>query len=145
MKSKWKKTFDARAQVKLDLRERIDLLGCRMGLLKGEDRLLMQMYLENGNSFRQMARLIGVNEATIGRRIHKLTKRLLDGEYITCLRNRDKLCAEEMRIARAYLLEGLSQRKIAKRCSLSRYAVRNALRKVQEMVRIDGPGERKGP
>lgn len=137
MKSKWKKTFDARAQAKVEFRDRLDLLGCRVGLLKGKDRLLMQMYMKNGNSFRQMARLIGVNEATVGRRIHKLTKRLLDGEYITCLRNRDKLSAEEMRIARAYLLEGLSQRKIAERCSLSRYAVRNTLRKVQEMVRVE--------
>ncbi|MHC4572498.1 MAG: hypothetical protein ACYS0C_10545, partial [Planctomycetota bacterium] len=41
-------------------RDRIDLLRSRVSLLAGKDKLLMTMYLENGNSFRQMARLTGV-------------------------------------------------------------------------------------
>ena len=34
-------------------RDRIELLRSRVGLLTGKDRLLMTMYLENGNTFRQ--------------------------------------------------------------------------------------------
>ena len=53
-------------------RGRIELLLERVGLLDGQDRVLMTMYLENGNSCRQLAKLAGVNEANIGRRIQKL-------------------------------------------------------------------------
>ena len=54
-------------------RDRIDMLRSRVNLLIGKDKLLMKMYLENGNSFRQMARLAGVNETCIARRIYKVT------------------------------------------------------------------------
>ena len=101
------------SKAKNNYRDRIDLLRSRVGLLTGKDKLLMTMYLENGNSFRQMARLVGVNEVTIARRIHKLTKRLIDGEYITCLRNRNKFTKAELDIAKDYFLLGTSIRKIA--------------------------------
>ncbi len=93
-------------------RDRIDLLRSRASLLTGKDKLLITMYLENGNSFRQMAQLTGVNEACIARRIRKVTKRLIDSEYITCLQNRDKFTETEMDIAKDYFLLGLSIKKI---------------------------------
>ena len=120
-------------------RDRIDLLRSRVNLLCGKDKLLMTMYLENGNSFRQMARLAGVNEACIARRIYKITKRLIDGEYITCLRNRNIFAKAEMAIAKDYFLLGLSIRKIAKKRHRSYYSVRETLKKIQEFVAtIDG-------
>ena len=75
---------------KTEAADRIDLLRCRAGLLTGKDGALMQMYLNGTGTIGQMARLAGVNEANVARRIHKLVRRLLDGQYITCLRNRDK-------------------------------------------------------
>ena len=124
------------SRAKNSCRDRIDLLESRVGLLTGKDKLLMTMYLNNGNSFRQMARLIGVNEATVGRRIHKVTKRLIDGEYITCLRNRDRFTEVEMNIARDYFLIGLSIRKIATKQHVSYYHVRETLKKIQRLVEI---------
>lgn len=120
--------------VKNAYRDRIDLLRSRVSLLVGKDRLLMTMYLENGNTFRQMARLAGVNEASIARRIRKVTKRLVDGEYITCLRNRDKFTKTEMAVAKDYFLVGLSQRKIAvkRNCSICR--VQKILKGIQRLV-----------
>ena len=125
-----------RLKVKNNYRDRIDLLRSRVGLLTGKDKLLMTMYLKNGNSFRQMARLVGVNEATIARRIHKVTKRLIDGEYITCLRSRDKFTSAEMNIAKDYFLLGVSITKIAGKRHFSRYVVRKALKKIQQLVAI---------
>ncbi len=81
-------------------RDEIDLLRGRMNLLNGKDKVLMTMYLENGNSFRQIARLTGISDTSIARRINRLTKRLLDSQYIICLRNRDKLTREQMAIAK---------------------------------------------
>jgi DNA-binding transcriptional regulator YhcF (GntR family) len=94
------------------------------------------MYLENGNTFRQMAQLAGVNEATIARRIYKLIQRLLDGEYITCLRNRKLFSAREMKVAKDYFLLGLSMRRIAAKRECSYYRVRQALKKIQALVQV---------
>ena len=116
-------------------RDRIDLLHSRVSLLTGKDRLLMTMYLKNGNSFRQMARLAGVNETTISRRIHKVTKRLIDGEYITCLRNRNKFTRMELAIAKSYFLAGLSIKKIAEKHQCSYYRARETLKKIQRLVK----------
>ena len=115
-------------------RDRIDLLRSRIGLLAGKDKLLLTMHLENGNSFRQIAQLVGVNEASIGRRIHKIMRRLIDGEYITCLRNRDKFSEEELAIAKDYFLSGMSIRKIAIKRELTYYSIRKTIKKIQPIV-----------
>lgn len=114
--------------------DRIDLLRARSFVLKKTDKALMQMYLRNGNTFSQMARVVGVNEATIARRIHKLTSRLLDGGYISCLRNRGQLSKDDLQVARDYLLVGLSQHKIAAKRDISVYQVRKSLRIIQRTI-----------
>jgi len=119
---------------KKEYRTRIDLLRSRMNLLTGKDKLLMTMYLDKGSSFRQMARLAGVNDSNIARRIHKLIKRLTDGQYITCLRNRSKFTKTEMVIARDYFLTGLSMKKIAAKQHLTYYRVREILKKIQRVI-----------
>jgi predicted DNA-binding protein YlxM (UPF0122 family) len=123
-------------KARAEYRDRIDLLRSRVGLLTGKDKMLMTMYMENGNSFRQMARLSGVNEASIARRIHKVTKRLINGEYITCLRNRDRFDRGELDIAKDYFLAGLSMKKIAKKRDSTYYCVRKALKKIQGIIKI---------
>ncbi len=116
-------------------RDRIDLLRSRIGLLVGRDKLLLTMHLENGNSFRQIAQLVGVNEASIGRRIRKIIDRLTDGEYITCLRNRQRFSSEEMAIAKDYFLSGMSMEKIATKQNMTYYAVRKSIRRIRKAVK----------
>jgi len=123
-------------QARNEVHDRIDLLRSRATLLTGKDRLLMTMYLDNANTFRQMARLSGVNEANIARRIHKIIKRLIDGEYITCLRNREIFSNAEMVIAKQYLLLGWSIRKIASEQGCSYYRARKSLKKIQRLVQV---------
>ena len=119
----------------VDYADCIDLLRARSVILSHRDRSLMQMYLEGGYSFGRIARLAGVNEAAIARRIHKLIHRLLDSEYITCLRHRSRFSSLERTLAKDYFIEGLSQRKIAQKRDISVYQVRKSLRKVQKFVR----------
>jgi len=114
--------------------DQVDLLRARAEILTGKDKALMQMYLENGSTFSQMARLAGVNEATIARRIHKLSHRLLDSEYITCLRHREHFSPLEQAIARDYFIEGLSQKAIALKRNTTVYRIRKGLNKIQEFV-----------
>jgi predicted DNA-binding protein YlxM (UPF0122 family) len=114
-----------------------DLLRHRIKLLSGEDKLLMIMYLEKGNSFRQMAKLAGVHETIIARRIHKITKRLIYGEYITCLRNSKKFSTIELAIAKEYFLIGLSMREIARERQITYYQVRKILKKIRQINSIN--------
>ena len=120
--------------VKTSYRERIEMLYHRVELLSGKDKVLMTMYLKNGNTFAQMARLIGVNEATVGRRISKVTKRLIDGEYIACLRRREEFSKGELEIARKYFLCGMSIRKISEKQKLSYYKVHQVLKKIRSII-----------
>ena len=113
--------------------DRIELLWARAQVLAGKDKALMEMYLKNGGTFRQMARLAGVSEGTIARRVHKLIRRLLDGEYIMCLRKRGQLDSLELAIARDYFLEGLSQKNIALKREVAVYQVRKALKKIKSV------------
>ena len=125
-------------EAKNQYRDEIDLLRGRLNLLNGKDKVLMTMYLENGNSFRQIARLTGISDTSIARRINRLTKRLLDSQYIVCLRNRDKFTREQMTIAKDYFLTGLSIRKIAMKRRRSFYHVRETMKKIQSILKDSG-------
>jgi predicted DNA-binding protein YlxM (UPF0122 family) len=114
--------------------DRIDLIRCRAQLLTGRDRTMIQMYLDNTGTFRQMARLAGVNEANVARRIHKLVRRLLDGQYITCLHYRDKFTDEQIEMARDYFVDGLPMREIADRHETTYYAVRRTMKQIQRLT-----------
>lgn len=115
-------------------RDKADLLLSRLSLLSGEDKLLMIMYWENGNSLRQISKLAGVNRVTIARRIHKITERLMEGQYITCLRNRNRFTKSEMTIAKDYFMLGLSMKKISSKRNWSYYKVRQTLEKIQRIL-----------
>lgn len=115
-------------------RREIELLRGRLKLLAGRDRIIMTMYMENGNSVRQISRLLKVSESKVARRIRQLTRRLVDSEYIECLRSRDKLYKHQLRIAKDYFLTGLSVEKIAEKRSCSNYHVRKTLDDIQSLV-----------
>jgi predicted DNA-binding protein YlxM (UPF0122 family) len=112
----------------------IELLRSRLNLLSGTDKLLMTMYIEHGNSFRQIARIRGVTETSIARRIRGIAKRLTDGPYIDCLRSRDKLTSCQLAIAKDYYLLGLSMRRIAAKRQWSYYRVRDTIIEIRSIV-----------
>jgi len=112
----------------------IDLLRRRLNLLAGTDKVLMTMYVEHENSFRQIARVCGVSEANVARRINGIISRLTDGQYIACLRNRDKLSKWQLTVAKDYFLLGLSIRKIADKRRRSYYHVRDTLNDIRNIV-----------
>jgi predicted DNA-binding protein YlxM (UPF0122 family) len=115
-------------------RGRIELLRSRLNLLSGTDKLLMTMYIQHGNSIRQIARIRGATEASIARRIRAISKRLADGPYIECLRNRDRLTSGQLAIAKDYYLMGLSIRRIASKRRWSFYRVRDVLNEIQNIL-----------
>jgi predicted DNA-binding protein YlxM (UPF0122 family) len=120
--------------VKVMRRGGIEMLRSRLNLLTGTDKLLMTMYIKNGNSIRQIARICGVAETSIARRMQKIIRRLTDGPYIDCLRSRDKLTDRQLSIAKDYFLEGLSMRQIAAKRHWSYYRVRNNLIEIRTII-----------
>jgi len=116
-------------------RAQIDLLRNRLYLLDKDDRLLMTVYLENGNNTLQISRLTGLSRKTIARRINILTTRLLDGGFINCLRNRRKFTKHQMAIAKDYFLTGLSIKKITFKRRLSRYRVTETIKKIKSILK----------
>ncbi len=115
-------------------RDQVELLRGRLNLLDGREKVMMVMHVENGNSFRQIARLLGLSESTVARKIHRLGRRLVDSEYIGCLRNRDKLTKGQMAVARDYFLKGLSKREIAQKNRWSRYRVGRVVDDIRGIV-----------
>lgn len=125
---------DRTSNTKNEFRERNDLLSDRLRLLGGTDRLLMTMYLRNGNSFRQIARLTGISNVSVARRINKVKNRLLDNTYIICLQNRDKFTGMELRIAKDYFVSGVSLRKIMAKHKISYHYAWTIVNKIKRTV-----------
>ena len=114
--------------------EHKDLLRHRKDLLDGQDKVFMTMYLDNGNSFRQISRLLGVSETTIGRRIEKLTKQLTGESFYIYRQYRKKMDKRQKQFARDYFLMGLSLRQIAHKHSCSFYLVKKTMSKILDFV-----------
>ena len=131
---KMKAQEQGRHQFRTSYANRNSLLQMRAQMLTGKDKVLMKMYLEDGKMFGEMARLAGVNEGTIARRVERLTRRLLRGEYMMCLRGGEELSSFERAVAKDYFLEGLSQREIARKREVTVYQVRKALGLLHALV-----------
>ena len=115
-------------------RGRVELLRSRLNLLTGTDKLLMTMYIQHGNSIRQIARIRGASESSIARRIRAISDRLANGPYIDCLRCRDKLTSLQLAVAKDYYMIGLSMRRIATKRRWSCYRVREVLSQIQSII-----------
>lgn len=115
-------------------RDQVELMRGRLNLLEGKEKAMMVMHVENGISFRQIARLLGLNESTVARKIHRIGRRLVNSEYIGCLRNRDKLTKGQMAVARDYFMKGLSKREIAQKKCWSRYRIDRVVDDIRGIV-----------
>ncbi len=115
-------------------RETMELLRSRIDLLTGTDRTLVMMYLENGNSVRQIAELAGLQTSTVARRIHRIVERLHDETFLLCLKQRDCFSEIELAIVKDYFVLGLSARRISSNRNVSYYRARAAIRKARQLA-----------
>lgn len=115
-------------------RTQIELIHSRLYVLSGKDKFLMTLYIENGYSIFQISRLTAIAQARIKRRIDRISKRLIEGKYIDCLRNRRKFNKMQMAIAKDHFLTGLSFRRIAKKRNWSIYKVRETIMRIKSIL-----------
>ncbi len=111
--------------------DRVDILRLRARLLTGRDRAIMTMYLDKGNSIVQIARVAGVTEAVMSRRVRRLMARLIDNEFILCLQHRDVFNPIELGVAKDFFLVGLSLSVISESRSISVYRIRKIVAKIR--------------
>ncbi len=112
-------------------REVRELLRLRGNLLAGEDRALIAMYLEGGETLRRIATLASVTPSCVARRIRTITQRLADPTYPACRARRGHFSTLELRIIRDYFIRGRSIRDIHRRRGLGRHRVRTVIRKAR--------------
>jgi predicted DNA-binding protein YlxM (UPF0122 family) len=115
-------------------RARVDLLDLRANLLTGQDRALLQMHLEAGRSFHEIARLIGLSPSTVCRRIHRMIHRLSDQTYTVCLRNQRHFSPVELDVIRDRFVRGLSLACIRRRHALGHRRIRRIVAKARQMA-----------
>ena len=113
---------------------RLELIRARADLLNPRDRMLVKMYIVSGSTFGQIARIKGLSEGAVARRIRKLISKLLDGSYIRCIRHKQHFTDLQLAIAKDYLLEDKSLNSIARKHALSRYRIRKEIRYILDFV-----------
>jgi len=116
------------------LREQMEILRNRLCLLGEKDRALMRMYLENGSSIRQLAKLTGTNRANISRKVRKITRRLLDERFVICLHKRRAMTPFEFSVARDSFIKGLSFREISQRKRVSYHSIRKTMKNIKRVI-----------
>jgi hypothetical protein len=127
----WERTIADRERA-LRPREVKELLRLRGNLLVGEDRALLTMYLEGGETLRRIATLAAISPSSVARRIRAITQRLSDPTYPACLANRQRFSQRELRIIRDHFVRGSSIRSLHRQYHLGIFRIRTILRKARE-------------
>lgn len=117
-----------------DLRTETDKIRCRAQRLPDPERTLVTMYLDNANSYRQIARLTGLNESTVSRRIRKIIRKLRNDRLNAALVAGDTLTQRQKKIARDYFLLSMTLKQIADAHHTSYYNVRKTVRSIHKTL-----------
>ena len=122
------------ADIRHRRRDEVDVLISRMGLLKAEDRVLLEMQVKHACTYRQLSRLSGLSEDQVTRRIKALIRRLTGHEYITIYRHKECFSETQMLVAYDRYLLGLGYRKIAGKHGLGEHPVRRILSELKAFL-----------
>jgi len=112
-------------------REFGERIWARAHLLTNRDRALLALHVDAGNSFHQIARLLGVRPTTIARRIRKITERLTDQTYPLCVRSAERFTELELTIIKDFFVRGISMSEISRDRGVSYYRARATVQKAE--------------
>jgi transposase-like protein len=116
----------------LENRNSSEILWTRMHLLSGRNRALLQMYLEHGNNFCQIASLTGMSPTSVARKIRRIIRRLMDDTYILCLAHRDDFTGRELAMIKDYFVRGLSMARISHAHGVTFYRTRTTVARARQ-------------
>jgi len=112
-------------------RDIMEIIRTRAHLLASAEKDLLLMYLEQGNRFRQIGRLVGLSRTSVARRIRKISQRLLDDTYSLCLSNHDEFTGRELTMIKDHFIRGLSMKRISRSRNVTLYHVRMVIHKAR--------------
>lgn len=104
----------------------------RIDLLSEEQRMLARMFLSN-HSYNSIARIAGVNKATVARKLKKIADGISDNNFFAALSKNNNLSAEKMEILKDHFVSGLSVKTIAQNKNVSIYLVRKIIRQMRNL------------
>jgi DNA invertase Pin-like site-specific DNA recombinase len=123
------KTINKKEAVKIRKRDLLDIFESipgRIELLREQDRAFVNLFL-SAQKFRNIALTAGVNEATIARRLKKIAARLTSNDFVQALSKGVGL--DEIKILRAYFIDGVSKPQIARQNNLSYHVVQKIVKR----------------
>lgn len=112
----------------------VELLLDRLHYLEPEDRTLLEMRFRHGLTYGQLMLLTGQDRKVIGTRVRGLARRLMAGDYIVIVRQRDRFDEQERAVAYDHFLLGMGYRRIAEKRGLGTHRVRQILKRVQRWL-----------
>ena len=105
-------------------REMRDILRARACLLTGADRTLVELCLEQGGNYHQIASVAGLSSTTVARRMQRVIRRLTDETCPACLNQHGRFSEEELAVIRDYFVRGVPMSRISRRRRATYYRVR---------------------
>jgi hypothetical protein len=102
-------------------------LSTRVDMLPDKQRTFVRLFLGT-QKYRPIAKMAGVNEVTIARRLKRIAEQISSNNFIAALSQENNLSPEKMEILKDYFVTDLPMIRIAKNRNLSCYMVRKIIR-----------------
>ena len=106
----------------------------RAELLAPADRDLIEAVFLRNQSAASLARIMGIPERRLQRRVHRLMERLTSPEFLDAARALDYLAEMDARIARLRFCQGLPLRRIALMLNLSYHRLRRRVDRISAQI-----------
>ena len=98
-----------------------------------DEQITLVRFFQNTPNYRVIAKMAGVNEATIARRLKKIARHISGNNFFAALSENDNLPAEKMEILKDYFVSGLSVKIIAQNRNVSTYLVKKIVRQMSNL------------
>jgi len=106
----------------------------RLDLLEVKERTLLELYLEHNASYSRLAKLTGLNERYVARKLQRLLRCLQSEEYVSFVRHQRLFGPRTLEVAYDRYLLGMSVRSISRKRKISRYKVSKKIRCLEEWL-----------
>jgi DNA invertase Pin-like site-specific DNA recombinase len=104
----------------------------RIDILSEKQKAIVRLFM-NSHSYSYIAKIAGVNEVTVARRLQKIARYISSDNFFVALSENKNLPAEKMEILKDYFVSGLAIKTIATNRNLSFYRVRKIIRQMRNL------------
>ncbi|MCI0499775.1 MAG: hypothetical protein L0Y36_08875 [Planctomycetales bacterium] len=103
-------------------------------MLDNEQKALLAMIFDRGNTLEQVAQLTGRHASTVSRQFGRLMRNLAGRETAAAFGAGRRLTPMEAAILREYYLHGVRQRQIARKLGCTLYRIRRTVLRIRRAV-----------